>query len=100
MIALIYNDCVYDLYAGSKKEHYKNYPNDLIPWEVFKWGRKNGYSIFDFGGAGKPDVPYGVRDYKKKFGGEFVNFGRFENIHSKNLFKISKLGYETWKKLI
>ena len=34
-----------------------------------------------FGGAGKPDKPYGVRDYKLKFGGQLVNWGRFEKVH-------------------
>ena len=54
----------------------------MIPWEVFKWGKKNDFSIFDFGGAGKPNIPCGVRDYKKVWG-DFVNYGRFNNIHKK-----------------
>ena len=76
MLALVYKSTIYDFYAGSYAEYYSKYPNDLIPWEVFLWGKCEGYTCFDFGGAGKPNVPYGVREYKKKFGGDLVEHGR------------------------
>ena len=56
MLALAFKDKIYDFYAGSIKKFYNKYPNDLIPWEVFIWGKENGYRVFDFGGAGKPNV--------------------------------------------
>jgi len=99
MIALEYKEKIYDFYAGSKKEFYNKYPNDLIPWEVFLWAKENGYKTFDFGGAGKPNVPYGVRDYKKKFGGELVNFGRFEKIHKPILMITARIGFKFWQLL-
>lgn len=97
MLCLAYHNTLFDYYAGAYKEHYPKYPNDLIPWEVFKWGKTSGYTRFVFGGAGKPGVPYGVRDYKKKFGGEVVNFGRFEKIHFPGLYKLVLKGFELWK---
>ena len=99
LLALSYKDTIYDFYAGAYSEYYNKYPNDLIPWEVFLWGKENKYSVFDFGGAGKPDVQYGVRDYKKKFGGQFVEYGRFEMVHKVIQFKIAQLGFKLWKKL-
>jgi len=99
MFVLCFKDIMYDWYAGSYKTYYKKYPNDLIPWKTFLWGKDNGFSKFDFGGAGKPGVPYGVRDYKKKFGGDFVNYGRFEKIHKPFLFQFGKLGLKAWQKL-
>lgn len=98
IVVLCYKDRIYDWYAGSYKEYQNKYPNDLLPWEVFLWGKKSGYKIFDFGGAGKPNQPYGVRDYKKKFGGEFVCFGRFEKIHKPFLMKTGKLAFKVWQK--
>lgn len=98
MLALGYNGVLYDYYAGARSEYYKKYPNDLIPWEVFLWGKKNGYHTFDFGGAGKPGVPYKVRDYKKQFGGTMVNYGRFKLILNKPLYKIGELGVKLLKK--
>jgi len=98
MLALGYNGVLYDYYAGARSEYYKKYPNDLIPWEVFLWGKRNGYHTFDFGGAGKPGVPYKVRDYKKQFGGTMVNYGRFKLILNKPLYKIGELGVKLLKK--
>lgn len=90
---LCYNDIIYDWYAGSLQNHYDKYPNDILPWEIVKWGNENNYRIFDFGGAGKPGIPYGVRDYKLKFGGRIVNFGRYQKIHQPIAFKFAKIGF-------
>lgn len=99
MLALGYKGVLYDYYAGAKREYYSKHPNDLLPWEVFKWGKQNGYHTFDFGGAGKPGVPYKVRDYKKQFGGTFVNYGRFKCILNKPLYRIGEMGVKLMKKL-
>ncbi len=97
MAVFTYKKTIYNWYAGSYKQYYNKYPNDLLPWEVMLWGKQRGFTIFDFGGAGKPGKAYGVRDYKKKFGGEFYHFGRFEKIHKKILYKIGKIGYFFYK---
>lgn len=96
-LVLSYQDILYDFYAGSYYNCRDKFPNDLLPWEIFLWAKKNNYTVFDFGGAGKPNVPYGARDYKMKFGGELVNWGRFEKIHKPFLMKIGKLGLRFYK---
>ena len=75
MLALVYKNAIYDFYAGAYPEYYNKYLNDLIPWETFLWVKQNRYTLFDFGGAGKPNKPYSVRDYKIKFCGQWVNLG-------------------------
>lgn len=103
MFALCYKSVIYDWYAGAKTEYLNKCPNDLIPWEVMRWAKSKGYSLFDFGGAGKPNVPYGVRDYKMKFGGQLVNYGRYTKILRPYLYKISSRGlviYRWIKKVI
>lgn len=97
MLCLAYGTTLFDYYAGAYRDWYHKYPNDLIPWEVFKWGKQNGFIQFDFGGAGKPNVPYGVREYKKKFGGETVSYGRFEKIHFPVFFKLALLAFRYWR---
>lgn len=98
-LILIYKSVVYDWYAGGKNK-YNNYnPNDFLAWKVIEWGSLNGYSTFDFGGAGQPNIPYGVRDYKLKFGGELVSFGRFELIHNLSIYKIATECLHLWKKI-
>jgi len=99
MITLCYKDTIYDFFAGSISKYYSKNPNDLIPWEVFIWGKDHGYKVFDFGGAGKPDQPYGVRDYKLKFGGGLVNYGRYTRIRNKNLYKLAETGFRALQKM-
>lgn len=99
MFALVYKNRIYDWYAGSYRDSRDKYPNDLIPWEVMKWGKLNGYEIFDFGGAGRPGIPYGVRDYKLKYGGQLVNFGRWEKVHQPISMVIAKSGFKIWRLL-
>ena len=43
-------------------------------------------------GAGSSDEDYGVREFKSKFGGKLVNYGRFIKINNKLLYKIGKMG--------
>jgi len=97
MYALCFKDVIYDWYAGGDSAYFHKHPNDLIPWEVFLWGKRNGFKRFVFGGAGKPGVFYGVRDYKKQFGGEFVGFGRFERINKPVMLRLAKAGFFFWK---
>jgi serine/alanine adding enzyme len=95
---LLYKNMIYDWYAGSNDKALDKYPNDILPWEVIKWGAENGYKVFQFGGAGKPGIPYGVRDHKLKFGGALVNYGRFEKVHMATLMRAAKVGLKVWRK--
>ena len=96
---LFFKNTIYDWYAGSKKEYYNKYnPNEFLPYKLLEWGMNNpNYHNFYFGGAGKPNVPYGVRDHKLKFGDNLVELGRYEKIHQPILYKIAKLGFYIYK---
>lgn len=98
-IGLPFKELLYDWYAGSLREYYKFCPNDFLTFKTMAWGHNNGYKVFDFGGAGKPNVPYGVRDYKLKFGGDLVNFGRFEIMHKPFLMKVASTGFKIKQKI-
>ena len=63
-------------------------------WDIIRWGAKNGYGVLDFGGAGKPGEEYGVRDFKSKFNGKLVNFGRNTRVHAHLRMKISETAYQ------
>ena len=96
---LCYKKLIYDWFAGAKDEFLSYRPNDVLPWEIMRWGANNGFEVFDFGGAGKPNVPYGVRDYKLKFGGELVNYGRFQLIHKKAFYQFGIFALLMFKKI-
>jgi serine/alanine adding enzyme len=99
MFLLCFEGRVYNWYAAAIPDYYKKYPNDVITWEAIKWASENGYKVFDFGGAGNPAKEYGVRDFKKKYGGLEVNYGRFESIHKPAIMKVSEYGFKLWQKL-
>ena len=90
---------VYEWYACGLD----NCRDDIRPLSVAIWGEmqyaaENGYPLFDFMGAGKPDEPYGVRDFKSEFGGELVEYGRFLCIRKPLLYWIGKIGVKWLKK--
>lgn len=94
---LVTDKHVYDWYAGSDDSYKNRYPNDFIPYHLLFWAKNAQYERFDFGGAGKPNVPYGVREHKMKFGGILVNYGRYEKVHKPLLMIIGRVGFTFYK---
>lgn len=93
-VVLKYKGLVHDWYAGSKQEI--NYVNEAVVWHMLsEYAGKE--KVFDFGGAGHPDKPYGVREFKKRFGGEEVNHGRYKKTHNKAREEIMKSGLKIYK---
>jgi lipid II:glycine glycyltransferase (peptidoglycan interpeptide bridge formation enzyme) len=98
-LVLTYKGSIYDWYACASKEHLSLYPNEFLIWDILKWGSENGFHTFDFGGAGTPDEKYGVRDFKERFGGRLVDYGRFTKIHHPQLYKVSKNLLDIYRKI-
>jgi len=89
----IYRDTIYELYiAGLDEVYNKIYPSVLATWAPIEYAAKNRLKYFDFMGAGKPNHNYGVREFKSKFGGKEVEYGRYLFINKPILYKIGKLG--------
>ena len=99
-VELLYKDVIYGWYGGVDRTYSSHMPNELVMWDILKWGAENGYHLYDFGGAGKPDEEYGVRDFKAKFGGELVCFGRNICVHAPLSLRLSKLGYRVLRRFI
>jgi len=94
----IFKDRIYEWYECGLDKEYKNiYPSSLATWAPIEYAAKNGLKYFDFMGAGKPDDDYGVREFKSKFGGKLVNYGRFLRINNPFLFNLGKLGLKMMK---
>lgn len=99
-VELIYKECIYDWFAGADMNYNNRYPNDFLPYSIIIWGKQNNLNVFDFGGAGHPNKPYGVREHKLKFGGELVNYGRFELVVKPTMMFISKIAFYLFKIII
>ena len=92
MLQLSYGNTVYDYYVfGLDTQYPNNYPSVLVYWETIKRASAHGYTTFDTMGAGTPDVPYGVRDFKLRFGSLLVEHGRFLSINKPLLYKLGSL---------
>ena len=99
IIITSYRNTIFDWYAGAPRRYSRLCPNDILAWHAIEWGAKNGYCIFDFGGAGNPKEEYGVREFKKQFGGKLVNFGRYIKVYSPVKMKIAGKGFSIYRKL-
>jgi len=89
----IFKDTIYEWYVCGLDKEYKDLsPSVMATWAAIEYGARNGLSYFDFMGAGSPDSDYGVREFKSKFGGELVNYGRFLRINNPLLYQIGKMG--------
>ena len=100
LLQLVYKDTIYGWYGGMDRDYASYTPNEMLFWHAFKWGTENSCCVYDFGGAGKPGEYYGPREFKSKFGGTLVNFGRNTYIHAPIRLKISQTGYRFLKRFL
>lgn len=92
--------CVYEWFeCGMNAEYKEQYPSVMATYAGMQFANEHNIPRCDLMGAGEPDVPYGVRDFKEKFGGEMVEHGRFLCITKPMLFKIGTIGVKILKRL-
>jgi len=96
---LLYKNRIYDWYAGITDDPLSGDANAYSIWHILNWGREKNYEIFDFGGAGNPNKPYGPREFKQSFGGDAVNYGRNVREYSKMKVKIANIGLKVFQRL-
>ncbi|MFC2175102.1 lipid II:glycine glycyltransferase FemX [archaeon] len=99
MACIYWNGVAYDWYMGIDREHSELCGGDLLVWEMIEWAAKSGLKSFDFMGGGKPGEEYGVRKFKKQFGGEETNYGRFRKMHKPRLYKAALKGFEVYRRV-
>lgn len=98
-LAFVYKDTIHLLYIGIEQEpeFLNKRPVDLFHFFVMQWCIENEVKHFDWMGAGKPGVEYGVRDFKLQYGGELTDYGRYKHTSRPLLLKLSTLGFNTLK---
>ena len=100
VFVVLKNKCIYEWFVCGEDRHYKNvYPSILSTWGGIEYAANNNISLFDFMGAGKPNVEYGVRDFKAEFGGKLVEHGRFINISNKLLYRAGEMAVKVIRKI-
>lgn len=92
MCPIFENRCIYEWYICGMDSEYKDIrPSVMATWAAMDYANQHGIARFDVMGAGVPDVPYGVRDFKAEFGGQLVEHGRFVCVREPILYKIGVL---------
>ena len=74
------------------------YPSVMATWYAMKYACDNGIGVFDMMGAGKAGEHYGVRDFKARFGGGMIEYGRFLRISRPALYRLGRSGLILMKK--
>ncbi len=91
---------IYEWYVCGKDGLVKGlHPSVLATWAPIEYGVENGFSHFDFMGAGKPEEDYGVREFKARFGGEEVAYGRYYLVLNKPLYEVGKIGLKVYQNI-
>ena len=96
----IFKDTIYEWYICGLDSEYKDQsPSVVATWAAIEFAVINKLKYFDFMGAGKPDSQYGVREFKSKFGGQEVQYGRYRKINKPITYKFGYLGLKILKYL-
>ena len=72
----------------------------LSTWAMMEWGIRHGIHYIDMMGAGEPDVPYGVRDFKLQMGGKLYEWGRFRFTIRPIAYNIGRHLFDTCKRAL
>ncbi len=92
--------CLYEWFACGEDGVYPHvFPSCYATYSGIRYAAEHNMPRFDMMGAGKPDGAYGVRDFKAKFGGKEVEYGRFICVTKPVLYKIGAVGVKILKKL-
>lgn len=73
------------------------YPSVSLTWAAMELGMGMACHTFDFMGMGLPGKPYGVREFKARFGGRWVNYGRWTRINHPMQYRFIELAYNLFR---
>ncbi|AET70921.1 putative methicillin resistance protein [Desulfosporosinus orientis DSM 765] len=77
-LAFVIGDKAWYIYGASSNSHRNVMPNYLIQWEMIRWAKSLGCTLYDFRGVPghlTEDNPlYGLYRFKKGFNGDYTEF--------------------------
>ncbi len=103
-ISLVFGKKCWYLYGASSSVHRNVMPNFLLQWEMIKWAKEAGCTVYDFRGISgdlDPASPlYGLYRFKKGFNGVYTEFiGEFDLIFDPLMYKLWDTGVPLLKKV-
>lgn len=92
--------CLYEWFVSGRDGEWKSiFPSSYATYAGIKYAAEHNMPRFDMMGAGKPDEAYGVRDFKARFGGTEVEYGRFLCVTKPLLYKLGTIAVKFLKKI-
>ncbi len=98
IISLLYRNRLFSWYGGTLRIPGLS-PFACLVWDDIEWGSRNGFAVYDFGGAGWPHEDYGPRKFKASFGGKEIRYGRYLLTYSKLRLRLAELAYGVSRRL-
>jgi lipid II:glycine glycyltransferase (peptidoglycan interpeptide bridge formation enzyme) len=93
-IVFIFNDVLYYPYGASVRQHREVMANNLMMWEVIRFGKSQGCTKFDMWGSLGPEPDqknpwYGFHRFKEGYGGQLMEFvGTYDLVLSPTLYTL------------
>ncbi len=97
VLNLLYNDTIYAWFSAVDRRYSRYHGAELAYWSIIEWGAANDFRLFDFGGAGQSGKKYGVREFKRRMGGQHVESGRLVCPHSFLKTLVAWAGLKGWR---
>lgn len=87
------------VYGASSNSHRNLMPNHLMQWEMIKWAKTRGCSVYDMRGVareaacGQDEGPlHGLNRFKRGFGAEYMEYiGEFDLVYSPLWYRLFSL---------
>ncbi len=97
MILTEYKHELYSWYLATSRKTREVGATDSLVWNILKLAKKKGVEVYNWGGAGYPSTPYGVRDFKRKFAGETYEDLRLIKVYNPFIYSLGKLYMSLFK---
>lgn len=96
-VMFMHNGVLYYPYGASRREHREVMASNLLMWEMIRFGKAQGCTVFDMWGSLGPepnqaDPWFGFHRFKKGYGGDLVEFlGTYDLVTNPSMYGIFKV---------
>jgi len=90
-VVLISSNTAAQFYFASLTNKKYVHPGSFHQWSMIEWAASRNYKWVDLVGGGEPNVYYGVREFKRRFGIKFEEVGRYNLIFKPAHFYFIKI---------
>ncbi|MFH1959465.1 MAG: peptidoglycan bridge formation glycyltransferase FemA/FemB family protein [Patescibacteria group bacterium] len=97
-IMFVFNNVLYYPYGASRSHHRNVMANNLMMWEMIRYGKEEGCHTFDMWGSLGPNPSkknpwYGFHRFKKGYGGQLMEtIGTYDLVMNLPMYRLYRIG--------